>query len=143
MSKHHQHEQRPTRCSRTASVEELESLLPIKLQHAAAKFVIAYLDGLNHGYYAEETAVGSEDDRRGIDLYLKHRTLPFLVEVDFSMGSKGGFAVRLETDWFDELSDGSFVFRTCCAQALFRRFLPAMEPNNKWNLLGWKLAQKA
>ncbi|MBS2006070.1 MAG: hypothetical protein JST01_03440 [Cyanobacteria bacterium SZAS TMP-1] len=124
------------------SPAEMEELMPIKLQHAAARFVIEYLARLNNGYYGEETQVGSDDDLRGIDFHLKHRTLPVDIPVDFSMGSKGGFAVKLQLDWFEAQADGSYVFRTCCAQALFRAFLPAMDPNNKWNLLGWKLAQR-
>ena len=116
--------------------------MPVKLQHAAARFVIDYLDRLNNGYYAEETEVGSFDDRRGTDLFLKHHTKDFCLPVDFSLDSKGGFAVKLEEDWFDQKADGSFVFRPCCAQALFRRFLPAMTPGNEWNLLGWKLGLK-
>jgi len=126
---------------RTAA--EMEQLMPIKLQHAAAAFVIQYLAQLDNGYYGEETEVGSDDDLRGIDFHLKHKTMAIDIPVDFSMGSKGGFAVKLYLDWFDALPDGSYAFRKCCAGALFRAFLPAMDPNNKWNLLGWKLDQKA
>jgi hypothetical protein len=125
------------------SKEQMEKLVPIKMQHAAAAFVIQYLAAAKGGWYGEETEVGGEDDRRGIDFRLINKALGANIAVDFSTDSKDGFAVQLFYDWFDEQPDGSYVFRKCYAQALFRKFLPAMNPNNWIGLVGWKEAKKA
>lgn len=125
------------------SAQEMEALVPIKMQHAAAAFVINHLRAANSPWIGEETQVGGEDDRRGIDFYLTNRAERRTIEVDFSTNDKGGFAVKLKHDWFKEQADGSFVFLQQYAQALFRAFLPALEPGNRIGLIGWKEAQKA
>jgi len=139
-----------TPCGRTTngkstfrSKEQMYDLVPIKMQRAAADFVIKYLQIAKTGWYGEETEVGSEDDRRGIDFRLINRVLHKEITVDFSTDSKDGFAVKLDYDWFDAQPDGSYAFRPCFAQALFRRFLPAMNPDNWIGLVGWKESKKA
>jgi hypothetical protein len=125
------------------SKDEMEALVPIKMQHAAATFVINHLKAAKSDWIGLETEVGGEDDRKGIDFHLINRKEGADIPVDFSTSSKGGFAVRLKYEWFKEEADGTFVFIARNASALFHAFLPAMDPNNKWDLLGWKLAQKA
>jgi hypothetical protein len=113
------------------------------MQHAAALFVTNHLQSMDNGWTGVETEVGGEDDRRGVDFHLINRQLGVDIPVDFSTSSKGGFAVKLSRDWFREEADGKYTFLPNFASALFWAFLPAMDPNNKWDLLGWKLAQKA
>jgi hypothetical protein len=125
------------------SLAEMEELEPIKMQHAAALFVIEFLKARNCGWHGVETEVGGEDDLRGIDFHLINSKEGIDIPVDFSTSSKGGFAVKLEREWFKEGECGKLVFLANNASVLFNRFAPAMNPNNRWDLLGWKLAQRA
>jgi hypothetical protein len=119
----------------------MEQLEPIQMQHAAALFVIEYLKQRKTGWYARETIVGSREDLEGTDLHLLNDELGMDIPVDFSTSSKGGFAVKLEREWFKKEGD-KLVFLANNASVLFSRFAPAMNPNNRWDLLGWKLAQR-
>jgi len=89
---------------------QMEQLVPIKMQHAAADFVTMYLAVANNGWVGEETKVGGEDDRRGVDFHLKHAADKKDIEVDFSTSSKGGFAVKLAVNGSNNRTTAALSF---------------------------------
>ena len=115
--------------TRRRTLAELEAQPGIKAQHAAAAFIIGFLNKLDNGWTGQETQVGGSEDRQGIDFWLINEREGKKILVDFSFASKGGFAVKLEHDWFEENEDGSYRFLDQYSQLLFRRFLPAMNSN--------------
>jgi hypothetical protein len=108
---------------------ELEEQDGIKAQHAVSRFVIKLLKQANTGWSGEETEVGGSEDRQGIDFYLINESEGRKILVDFSFASKGGYAVKLEHDWFERNADGTFTFLAQYTNALVRRFMPVMDPN--------------
>jgi hypothetical protein len=108
---------------------ELEEQDGIKAQHAVSRFVIELLKQANRGWSGEETEVGGSEDRQGIDFYLINESEGRKILVDFSFASKGGYAVKLEHDWFERNADGTFTFLEQYTKALVRRFMPVMDPN--------------
>ncbi|HMY51484.1 MAG TPA: hypothetical protein PL112_17300 [Candidatus Obscuribacter sp.] len=109
--------------------EEMELEDGIKAQHAAAAFIIAYLETLKSGWRAEETEVGGDYDRQGFDLLLIEIKTKRVIPVDFSFASKDGGAVQYQRDWFVMNVDGPWVFRKECAQLLIRQFIKVMSEN--------------
>ncbi len=108
---------------------ELEEQDGIKAQHAVSLFIIAFLKQANTGWSGQETEVGGKEDRQGIDFYLINEAEGRKILVDFSFASKGGYAVKLEHDWFERNADGTFTFLAQYTKALVRRFMPVMDPN--------------
>jgi len=108
---------------------ELENQDGIKAQHCVAAFVIHFLAQANTGWTGQETVVGGSEDRQGIDFYLINNNEGRKILVDFSFSSKGGYAVKLEHEWFTRNEDGSFAFQLQFTKALLRRFMPVMDPN--------------
>ncbi len=108
---------------------ELEEQDGIKAQHAVSLFVIEFLKKANTGWSGQETEVGGKEDRQGIDFYLINEAEGRKILVDFSFASKGGYAVKLEHDWFERNADGTFTFLAQYTKALVRRFMPVMDPN--------------
>ena len=108
---------------------ELEEQDGIKAQHAVSLFIIAFLKQANTGWSGKETEVGGREDRQGIDFYLINEAEGRKILVDFSFASKGGYAVKLEHDWFERNADGTFTFLAQYTKALVRRFMPVMDPN--------------
>lgn len=108
---------------------ELEEQDGIKAQHAVSLFIIAFLKQANTGWSGKETEVGGREDRQGIDFYLINESEGRKILVDFSFASKGGYAVKLEHDWFVRNVDGTFTFLAQYTKALVRRFMPVMDPD--------------
>lgn len=108
---------------------ELEEQDGIKAQHAVSLFIIAFLKQANTGWSGKETEVGGKEDRQGIDFYLINESEGRKILVDFSFASKGGYAVKLEHDWFVRNIDGTFTFLAQYTKALVRRFMPVMDPD--------------
>ncbi len=108
---------------------ELENQDGIKAQHCVSAFIIKFLDQANTGWTGAETQVGGSEDRQGIDFYLINNGEGRKILVDFSFASKGGYAVKLEHEWFERNQDGSFSFKAEFTKSLLRRFMPVMSSN--------------
>lgn len=117
-----------TACAKPKTRAELEEQDGIKAQHCISAFIIDFLAKANTGWSGKETEVGGSEDRQGIDFYLINENEGRKILVDFSFASKGGYAVKLEHEWFERNEDGSFTFLSQFTKSLLRRFMPVMDP---------------
>jgi len=112
------------------TAEQMEQEPGIKAQHAVFRALERLLAQAKSGWTVTESAVGSVDDRNGVDIRLispDKRTNRLL---DVSLGDKPGkegFLVRVYYDWFDVKEDGTWELLKEREQDLIRRaILPTM-----------------
>ncbi|CAN5666448.1 hypothetical protein BH10CYA1_BH10CYA1_41650 [soil metagenome] len=112
----------------------LQNLDGIKYQLAAAACVVTHLELRGCGWSFVPTTPGSEEDRRGIDGYLKSGGTR--IPVDFSLESEHNPAghkkdavwlVHMRRDWFAPAADGTVQVVPSCETHLFRSFLPVLQ----------------
>jgi len=110
------------------SAEELEEKGGIKAQHAVYRALREHLARVNTGWYVEETAPGSLEDRQGIDIYLINFSTGERRILDVGMRPKEGsaFLVRVYRDWFETNADESWSLRKEKLNALLRAILPTL-----------------
>lgn len=113
---------------RSTKKAELEGKFGIKAQHAVFRALKEHLAQAGTGWGVEETPVGSEQDRLGIDIWLVNKANGDSYMLDISFREKPGnaFVVRIRNDWFGENPDGSVSVRKECLNALVRAVLPAL-----------------
>lgn len=114
----------------------LEERPGIKAQHAVFIALQEYLGKAMTGWEVEETPVGSDEDRAGVDIYLINSSTreAYLLDISFKEKDYTPYCVRIRDDWFLRNTDGSsattadgnWIFRKECIQSLARAILPAL-----------------
>ena len=107
---------------------ELEEKRGIKAQHAVFRTLKQVLAEAKTGWDVEETDVGSEQDRDGIDIWLKNTATGdcFILDISFRRKEDSAFAVLIRHDWFKEEEDGSLSVRKECTGSLIRAIKPVL-----------------
>jgi hypothetical protein len=110
------------------SAQQMEQKGGIKAQHAVYRALKDHLRTVRTGWDVEETAVGSYEDRGGVDIKLIHLATRETRLLDISLRPKedAAFLVRVYRHWFLELPDGTWEVRKNCLQPLIRAILPAL-----------------
>lgn len=107
---------------------ELEEKRGIKAQHAVFRALKQTLAEAKTGWDVEETAVGSEEDRDGIDIWLKNTATgdSFILDISFRRKDDSAFAVLIRHDWFKDEEDGSLTVRKECIGSLIQAIKPVL-----------------
>jgi hypothetical protein len=109
----------------------------IKAQHAVYQALQEHLAQAGTGWSVEETVVGSQADRAGVDIYLINTATDeaYLLDISFKDKQDTPFLVRIRDDWFERNDDGSstttadgsaWIFRKECIRALVQAIRPAL-----------------
>ena len=101
---------------------ELEQKRGIKAQHAVFRALKQVLAEAKTGWDVEETGVGSEQDRDGIDIWLRNTATgaSYILDISFRRKDDSVFAVLIRHDWFKDEEDGSLSLRKECIGSLVR-----------------------
>ncbi|HEY9871452.1 MAG TPA: hypothetical protein V6D08_20010 [Candidatus Obscuribacterales bacterium] len=107
---------------------ELEEKPGIKAQHAVFRALKDVLAQVNSGWDVEETRVGSEQDRAGIDIWLVNTATgqSYILDVSFRRKENDTFLVLIRHDWFVVNEDDSWSVRKECITPLIRAILPVL-----------------
>jgi len=107
---------------------ELEQKRGIKAQHAVFRALKQVLAEAKTGWDVEETGVGSEQDRDGIDIWLRNTATgaSYILDISFRRKDDSVFAVLIRHDWFKDEEDGSLSLRKECIGSLVRAIKPVL-----------------
>ena len=110
------------------TIAELEEKRGIKAQHAVFRALKHILAEAKTGWDVEETGVGSEEDRDGIDIWLRNTATgdSFILDISFRLKEDSAFAVLIRHDWFKDEEDGSLSVRKECTGLLIRAIKPVL-----------------
>jgi hypothetical protein len=113
---------------RFLTAAELEEKPGIKAQHAVFRALKDVLAVVKSGWDVEETRVGSEQDRAGIDIWLVNTTTgeSYILDVSFRRKQNDAFLVLIRHDWFVVNEDDSWSVRKECITPLIRAILPVL-----------------